>query len=214
MCPFKGHQQTFPGPRSGSCKQQGWLVAEAQSAGPRFITAQFYTSVFSKNSTNWFKLKSSAVSIWEMLLYWAQMELCHELEDSALYTHLLEGEVGGFREGRCSALGRMACSMGVSRCPSGLSEYWNWTVPDSTCFTYNRPQDWWRPRSLHQHPSVRTTQPGTILPALRWSMRIRTPGDHHHKNTLTQAEITTLLLQFRMRFLINLCYVDCFPFGV
>lgn len=75
-----------------------------------------------------------------MSFTWAHMELCHELEDSALSTHLLEGDAGGFLKDRRSALGPLAFPVGMSGCSSGLSKYWNWTVPDSTCFTYDRPQ--------------------------------------------------------------------------
>ena len=69
------------------------------------------------------------------------MELCHELEDSVLSTHLLEGDTGGFLKDRRSALGLLAFAVGVPGCSSGLSEYWNWTVPDSTCFTYDGQQE-------------------------------------------------------------------------
>lgn len=69
------------------------------------------------------------------------MELCHELEDSVLSTHLLEGDTGGFLKDRRSALGPLAFAVGASGCSSGLSEYWNWTVPDSTCFTYDGQQE-------------------------------------------------------------------------
>ena len=69
------------------------------------------------------------------------MELCHELEDSVLSTHLLDGDTGGFLKDRRSALGLLAFAVGVPGCSSGLSEYWNWTVPDSTCFTYDGQQE-------------------------------------------------------------------------
>ena len=60
------------------------------------------------------------------------MELCHELEDSVLSTHLLEGDTGGFLKDRRSALGLLSLADVVPGCSSGLSEYWNLTVPDST----------------------------------------------------------------------------------
>lgn len=47
----------------------------------------------------------------------------------------VEGDTGGFLKDRRSALGLLAFAVGVPGCSSGLSEYWNWTVPDSTCFT-------------------------------------------------------------------------------
>lgn len=60
------------------------------------------------------------------------------LKKSVLCKHLLAGDVGGFLEGCRSASGLWTSPVGVSRCPSGLSEKWNWTVPDSTCCTYNQ----------------------------------------------------------------------------
>lgn len=44
--------------------------------------------------------------------------------------------MGGFLGTRRSAVGAPTRPVGVSGHPSGCSEYWNWTVPDSTCFTY------------------------------------------------------------------------------
>lgn len=53
---------------------------------------------------------------------------------SASRQHSLVGHVGVLLEGRRSGRG---CP-GVSGGPSGLSENWNWMVPDSTCLTCRR----------------------------------------------------------------------------